>query len=37
MFFVIIAIVKMLGNIPENFGGGDFLDSFQKSFFNRDL
>ena len=37
MFFVIIAIMKMLGNIQENIGGGDFLDSSQESFFNRDL
>ena len=27
MFFVIAVIMKMLGNIQENIGGGDFLDS----------
>ena len=32
MSFVIIAIMKMLGNLQENIGGGDFLASFWKSF-----
>ena len=36
MFFVTV-IMKTLGVLQENVRGEDFLESFQKSFFNRDL